>query len=326
MQNSPYNYSVIIPHHDIPDLLERCLRSIPVRDDVQVIVVDDASAPEHQDRLHQLELAFPGAEFIYSPSNRGAGAARNIGLEHATGKWLIFADADDFFVENFGEILDEYLAEHEDIIYFRAICVSSDNTSEVVRRSSVSFFDEVFDRYIASGDDSELRCAIVSPWAKLFRREFVSNSALRFEETPYSNDVYFDVAAGCSASSVKAVNEVVYCYTLRDGSLTSAFADKPGELRVRAEVCYRAQKIMKEHGYKFHFMPMTEYMSIMFHTDKQMFREFLKKAPDIYESKVDAIRQIRWWENGLIPKLRVVAYSVLCIISDFVRPQTWPAQ
>ena len=36
--------SIIIPHYDIPDLLMRCLKSIPVSEDIQVIVVDDNSA------------------------------------------------------------------------------------------------------------------------------------------------------------------------------------------------------------------------------------------------------------------------------------------
>lgn len=38
-----YKYSIIIPHYNIPELLQRCLDSIPERDDVQVIVVDDNS-------------------------------------------------------------------------------------------------------------------------------------------------------------------------------------------------------------------------------------------------------------------------------------------
>ena len=37
------NYSIIIPHYNIPDLLGRCIKSIPEREDVQVIVVDDNS-------------------------------------------------------------------------------------------------------------------------------------------------------------------------------------------------------------------------------------------------------------------------------------------
>ena len=38
-----YNYSVIIPHYNIVPLLERCLKSIPDREDIQIVVVDDNS-------------------------------------------------------------------------------------------------------------------------------------------------------------------------------------------------------------------------------------------------------------------------------------------
>lgn len=41
------NYSIIIPHKNIPHLLQRCLKSIPRRKDVQIIIVDDNSDPEN---------------------------------------------------------------------------------------------------------------------------------------------------------------------------------------------------------------------------------------------------------------------------------------
>ena len=93
-------FSVIIPHHNIPKLLQRCLDSIPDIPDVQVIVVDDNSSKEMVDFDH-----FPGKErkyttFVFDKSGGGAGRARNIGMKQAEGEWLVFADADDFFVDN----------------------------------------------------------------------------------------------------------------------------------------------------------------------------------------------------------------------------------
>ncbi|MBQ5445892.1 MAG: glycosyltransferase family 2 protein, partial [Lachnospiraceae bacterium] len=88
-------FSIIIPHYDIPDLLMRCLKSIPVSKEIQVIVVDDNS-PEADTYLEKYpELSRPYLEFIRTTKGGGAGYARNIGLEHAKGEWLLFADADD---------------------------------------------------------------------------------------------------------------------------------------------------------------------------------------------------------------------------------------
>ena len=111
-------YSVIIPHKNTPDLLQRCLDSIPQRNDIEVIVIDDNSDPVKVDFNH-----FPGNDrkeiiFVFDKAGKGAGRARNIGLERATGKWLLFADADDYFYPYTFEILDKYKESDNDIVYF----------------------------------------------------------------------------------------------------------------------------------------------------------------------------------------------------------------
>ena len=124
------SYSIIIPHYDIPDLLVRCLQSIPVREDVQVIVVDDCSPGGDEYAARYPELKRPFVEFYSTTHRGGAGTARNIGLQHARGHWLVFADADDFFAEDFGRLLDKYKDYAEDLIYFRARSVLSDDISK----------------------------------------------------------------------------------------------------------------------------------------------------------------------------------------------------
>ncbi len=57
-------FSIIIPHHNIPDLLGRCLRSIPERDDIQVIVVDDNSTDADTYLERVPELGRKGVEFV----------------------------------------------------------------------------------------------------------------------------------------------------------------------------------------------------------------------------------------------------------------------
>ena len=96
-----YTYTIIIPHKNAPLLLQRCLDSIPFRDDIQIIVVDDDSSSDVVDFMD-----FPGSsredvEIIFTKEGKGAGYARNCGLLHARGKWLLFADADDFFSARF---------------------------------------------------------------------------------------------------------------------------------------------------------------------------------------------------------------------------------
>ena len=117
-----FNYSVIIPHHNTPDLLRRCIDSIPQRDDLEIIIVDDNSDENIVDFS-----CFPGkgkknTKIIFSKEGRGAGFSRNCGVREASGIWLIFADADDYFTSKFNDILDKYTeCNNIDVVFFNAL-------------------------------------------------------------------------------------------------------------------------------------------------------------------------------------------------------------
>lgn len=83
-----YNYSVIIPFRDCTDFLRVACASIPVRDDVQVIVVDNAKEPIGAEAI--ISFNNPHIEYYTSSPFKGAGCARNEGLKHAKGKFLLF--------------------------------------------------------------------------------------------------------------------------------------------------------------------------------------------------------------------------------------------
>ena len=79
-----YTYSITITHYNNPELLSRMLGSIPERDDIQIIVVDDASTEENKAKLAKLQ--HKNMEVVYTPDNHGAGYERNVGFDHAVGR------------------------------------------------------------------------------------------------------------------------------------------------------------------------------------------------------------------------------------------------
>ena len=93
-----YTYTVSIPHYNSPLLLQRMLKSIPEREDIQVIVVDDGSCVENVNAIKKIQ--HKNLEIILLSENKGGGNARNEGLKRASGKWYISVDADDFFSED----------------------------------------------------------------------------------------------------------------------------------------------------------------------------------------------------------------------------------
>ena len=66
------NYSIIIPHKNTPDLLRKCLDSIPHRDDVQIIVVDDNSDEDKVDFEHFPGLNEERTEVYFTKEGKGA--------------------------------------------------------------------------------------------------------------------------------------------------------------------------------------------------------------------------------------------------------------
>ena len=101
MQITPL-VSVIIPTHNRPDLLLEALASVDAQTmtDWQVIIVDDGSIPAVNEQQIQAQL---GTKFqvIRHPAAQGGPAAKNTGVNAATGRYLAFLDDDDLFAPTF---------------------------------------------------------------------------------------------------------------------------------------------------------------------------------------------------------------------------------
>lgn len=90
LQISPA-YAVIIPHYNDVERLLRCLEALMPQVDArtEVVVVDNASPVS----LDPVQEAFPSVRILIQPE-KGAGLARNLGVQHTTAPWLLFIDAD----------------------------------------------------------------------------------------------------------------------------------------------------------------------------------------------------------------------------------------
>lgn len=208
------NYSFIIPHKNCPDLLQRCVDSIPERDDVQIIVVDDNSDSNKKPALKErknLQIIL-----LDAAQSKGAGRARNVGLEHAKGKWLVFSDSDDFFVNNLSDFLDAYLNDNHDIICFNVRECDCYDTSKIYAGGNK---DRIFKKYKETNNDIYLRVCYTEPWGKFIKRKVVIENKIYFQETMAHNDLLFSVKTGLMAGKVCLVDKPLYWYVTREGSI-----------------------------------------------------------------------------------------------------------
>ena len=235
------NYSIIIPHYDIPELLVRCLHSIPVREDIQVIVVDDCS-PGSDEYLENIpELSRPYLEFYSTPKGGSAGRARNIGIEHAKGRWLIFIDSDDLFVQGAFDLLQSYIDEEADILYYNYKRVFSNDLTKLSKKWSNA---DDFIEYEITNDDTKFRYYDHPIWSKVIKKTLVDKYDIRCDETRYANDVGFSLKCGIHATNTKIINQALFLITERPGSLACAISDggmTSTEYRIRLGVMIKCQ-------------------------------------------------------------------------------------
>lgn len=210
-----------MPHYNWPERLKVLLDTIPDRPEVQVIVVDDNSDKD----IEKLELVVEenrnrNVLFFKSDSkNRSAGACRNKGLMHAQGEWVLFADADDYFLSGWYEKVCKYFETDSEIIFFPPTSIRLD-TNEISSRHRV--YEDLIFNYLNQKDlksELKLRYFYSSPWSKLIRLELLKKNSISFEEISVSNDVMFSVKCGHYAKHIECSKEVIYVVTQSGDSL-----------------------------------------------------------------------------------------------------------
>ena len=216
MDRHKYNYSVIIPHFtrdgDVSALM-RAVSSVPEREDIQVIVVDNS--------IKQIDpLLFnkrKNVQVLFSPNERKAGGARNVGIENSDAKWLLFLDADDLFTRSAFDIFDSHVDSKNDIEFSVMIGAYSDNLEKWSDRGE-------------------------------FYAKLVNEHNIRFDEVPASNDVMFGLKIGLAAEGIGADERESYIATVSQGSLTKTLS--LDNIESRFYVCLDRNQTLVKNGYK----------------------------------------------------------------------------
>ncbi len=222
-------YSFIIPHKNSPNLLNRCLSSIPIRNDLEIIVVDDNSSEEAKPTISRNGVKLVTLD---SKQSKGAGRARNVGISHATGEWLLFPDADDFYEKGFLSTLDRYKdMEQLQILYFSCRGVDTETLKFNHCADGVQKCIEGYD-----GSDTTLNVVKYmshSPWCKMIRRKFVLDYGLFYDEVKKGNDVKFSYLSAYFARNIEVIKDRLYVYTFNKNSITHSQRSITGSLDIR---------------------------------------------------------------------------------------------
>ena len=215
------SFSVIIPHRDCPDLLQRCLDSIPVRKGIQIIIIDDNSDPSIVDFDR-----FPGknrddVKIILTKEGKGAGYARNVGLEYAEGEWVIFSDADDFFYpEAMSKLFEMEIPKDANVILYQYKFYRGDGSYYIYPEIETS--DDSLQIPLGVCFDTNVLCRkAVMPWAKMVRKDHLDKNHIRFDEIKWGNDMIYSTKLSLSVDSFLIAPILVYSHEWLPNSLVN---------------------------------------------------------------------------------------------------------
>ena len=205
--------SVIIPCYNAQDNLAQCIDSIlgQTLEQIQIICVDDGSSDATLEILQDYQARDPRV-LVIRQQNAGAGAARNRGLEQATGEYLSFLDADDFFEP---DMLEKAVAAAEkwqaEFVVFRSdrYYPAKDRYEDMpwaVRNSDLPPYMPFSYRQLT---DNVFLSFVGWAWDKLFRRSFVEKHSLRFQEQRTTNDMLFVFSALICAGRIAVIQDVL---------------------------------------------------------------------------------------------------------------------
>lgn len=208
--------SIIIPHYNLEEwLLRRCLDSIfrqPLHYILyEVIIIDDGSDISPQpviDSYGKKNL------ILLTQPHLKQGAARNTGLKHAKGDYILFMDADDYLYENtIPLLLDKMKRSQCDILTFKHNKCYSVKEEKINQPLAIEF-SSPFDGNSYMNSHS----VYGAPWHYIFKKSLCEENHIQFAEGVYLEDETFTTLLHFKAKQIITTNLITYAYYQRSES------------------------------------------------------------------------------------------------------------
>lgn len=304
-----FKISTIIPMCNDDKYLRECIdhiinQTIGFKENVQLILVDDCSEDKSYEIAVEYQEKYPEniiAKRLDENSGYG-GKPRNLGIELATGKYLTFSDADDYFKEDAFEIMVKAMEERDaDFIITNWEYMEFDGTPW-----EKPVFDlERFENFKLEKDDYRNSFYVMnsSMCNKMFDREFVNKNDIRCLEGVPGEDTYFSLKAFLNSDKVFYINDITYYYRQRNVQIVDSssswncsktFFDGMNYAYRKVFELFRDKK--KVNLYRFFYARNMTYLLYRF-VDSQQLND---------EERLEVLANTRWY-YALSSKIKVPA-------------------
>lgn len=232
--------SVIIPVYKVKkEYLNFCIKSILEQEikDIEIILVDDGSPDDTGDYCDQISKTDGKIKVIHK-DNGGSASARNEGIRSATGEWITFIDADDWFdKELFGDFIKLQLSEGVDVVLFK---VYTDYKNKRITDKSLfegnvlldnrKMLDKLQLYSLSMAAKTPSTTSLISVCGKFYRRRFVDANELYMNPSiKYNEDALYSLRVYEKADKIFYLDKSYYHYRKVCSSKTNQYREKAEE-------------------------------------------------------------------------------------------------
>lgn len=303
-----YKITIIIPIYNaekyLRDLLESIINQTMKFEEIQVIMVDDFSKDKTREIMDEYSSKYNNVIGIkLNENHKIAGTARNEGMKLATGKYLMFADSDDFYPKDACEIMFNEI-ENKNADFITANYINADYDGTVWEKP---IFDiKVYKDFKLSIKDFNQSFFILNSSAcnKIFRKEFVEKNDIHFLEGVPAEDAFFTTSCFMKSDKVYYTSKIMYCYRQRNQGNKKTKSVSFNCSRDYFDRINRAYKAIyenfKNNGHiDFYRYTYAKNMSYMLY-------KFIDTTMLTDKQRVDVLKDMRWFYELSI-KLKVPA-------------------
>lgn len=255
-----YQITVIVPMYNVELYIEETIDSITAQtmfDEVELLIVDDCSTDASWELAERKRKRFPSnIRLIRQPENAGVSASRNLGLRHANGEYVFFADSDDVLPHDALENLYNAASKAEADLVTAPFDHLVDGAFKEAGLTRV-FPELKREGYINIQENPSIMYSIFC-WGKLYRKSLIKEMSFH-EDISFGEDQIFTISAMLRAENIFNLSDITYHYRGRLGSITkSASSIEALESSIRVgrlvEECIDATSLIQKEmlkGYYF---------------------------------------------------------------------------
>ncbi|MBQ3306696.1 MAG: glycosyltransferase [Bacilli bacterium] len=291
--------SIIVPAYNAEKYIEKCIDSLvnQTKKELEFIIVNDGST----DHTEELIKKYKDERIKYFKNpNHGIGFTRNFGVGHATGKYLIFLDSDDYIENNTCEILFNKITKDDlDIVVCNFYKEFESGEKEEIK---TPYFENT-----SLKENPDIITEYLSPWAKIYKTSFIKENKIKFVEDLKYEDAPFVIEAYDKAKKIGKVEDFLFHYMIHQNSETT----------VRDRRCFDIIKIidkirnytkdkdyLKEKIDKLTVRILTNYtIQQRVQVDPNVQKEFIEEAFSYLKKEIPDYKKNKYYENrGLLKR------------------------